>query len=529
MAACHFHDGGILMNTSEVLRMEDITKVYPNGVLANNKVNFTALEGEIHALSGENGAGKSTLMKILFGEEQPTSGNIYLNGEKVVLSNSNIAISRGIGMVHQHFMLVPSLTVMENMILGQEPRKGIVIDTTSAEKQVRDISEKYDLQVDLHARIMDLSVGQKQKVEILKALLHGAKILILDEPTAVLTPQETKLLFKQLRALARDRYTIIFISHKLNEIKELCDRITIIRKGMTKGTFLVKDVDEEEISQLMVGRSVSEKPFKPACHPGEKILEVENLVVRNKIGKTCVDGISFATRRGEIFGIAGVEGNGQTELVEVISGLNGNYKGSIRLKGKDLKGMDIPALRKEKVSYIPEDRMTVGMAGELSVLENALADKIDLPRFSKYGLIRRKETARYGKEIIDRFQILCKSPDVEIKSLSGGNIQKVVLARELSEGPDFIIADQPTRGVDVGASEFIRNELIDLRNNGKSVFLISSDLHELLSLSDRVIVLCNGRISAYFKDVESITEEDLGRYMLGVARQDDDIIEEVAR
>ena len=510
--------------------MEHIRKVYPNGVVANSDITFAVEQGEIHALSGENGAGKTTLMKMLFGEEQPTKGDIYINGKKTTIGSSAAAIGMGIGMVHQHFMLVPSLTVIENMILGMEPRKGLIIDHKLAERQVEEISKKYNLVVPPHAKVRDLTVGQKQKVEILKALLHGAKILILDEPTAVLTPQETRELFHELKILRDSGYTIIFISHKLNEVRELCDRITIIRRGRTMGVYPVKEVSEEKISQLMVGRDVVLHLDKKPAVQGETAVQVEGLTVLDTLGQKKLDGISFCAKRGEVFGVAGVEGNGQTELVEALSRNLDFQGGSIHVLGQDIGRMSIRQLRQLKVSHIPEDRMTTGIAGELSITENAMADKSYDPEFcGKGSLLRKKNIKEYGRRMVERYRVFCKDPDVAISSLSGGNIQKVVLARELSSDPEVIIADQPTRGVDVGATEFIRKELLDLRDNGKCVFLVSSDLNELLGLADRLIVLCGGKITAYFSDTSAITEEDVGQYMLGVDRQSDEEIAEVTR
>lgn len=518
------------MPETEILRMEHIRKVYPNGVVANSDITFAVDRGEIHALSGENGAGKTTLMKMLFGEEQPTRGDIYINGEKTVISSSAAAIRLGIGMVHQHFMLVPSLTVIENMILGVEPKKGLVIDRRLAEKQVSEISEKYNLQVPPHAKIQDLTVGQKQKVEILKALFHGAKIIILDEPTAVLTPQETHELFHELKILRDSGYTIIFISHKLNEVRELCDRITVIRRGQTMGVYSLKDVDEEAISQLIVGHDVALHLEKKAADRGETAIEVKDLTMMDILGKKKLDNVSFCAKRGEIFGVAGVEGNGQTELVEALSRNASFNSGSIRILGRDISRMDIRQLRGLKVSHIPEDRMTTGIAGSLSITENAMADKSYDEKFcSRLGLLRKKNIQEYGRQMVERYNVFCKDPDVDISSLSGGNIQKVVLARELSSSPEVVIADQPTRGVDVGATEFIRRELIKLRDEGKCIFLVSSDLNELLGLADRLIVLSGGKISAYFSDTSSLTEEDIGQYMLGVNKQSQQEILEVTK
>ena len=510
----------------EILRLENIEKIYPNGVMANKGINFSVLEGEIHALSGENGAGKSTLMKIIFGEEQPSSGKIFIHGEEKVISSSEVAIELGIGMVHQHFMLVPSLTVTENIILGMEPCKRGFIDMESACRRVEELSQKYNLLIDPKAKIRDLTVGQKQKVEILKILYRGAKLLIFDEPTAVLTPQETEELFVQLKTLKKAGYTIIFISHKLNEVKELCDRISIIRQGRFMGVFHVSDVTEQEISNLMVGREVLLTTEKEPAKPGNILLSVQNLSFYAESNKAILDKLSFDLREGEILGIAGVEGNGQRELVEALTGLLKYQEGSIKVQGKDIQKASVQEIRKLSVAHIPEDRMITGMAHSLSILENALSDKMNLPRFSKRGILKEKELKKYGEEITRDYQIFCKNPDVRIDSLSGGNIQKVVLARELSSSPKIIIANQPTRGVDVGATEFIRKRLIGMRDNGSCVLLISSDLNEILGLSDSLIVLHEGKIAAYFSDTSSISEKDLGAYMLGIQKQSETEIRE---
>ena len=504
----------------EALRMEHIVKVYPNGVMANKDVTLSVDKGEIHALSGENGAGKSTLMKILFGEERPTRGEIFVNGEKVDITSPAMAIRLGIGMVHQHFMLMDSLTAMDNIILGVEPRRGLMIDRRKARQMVAEVVERYDLQIDPDARVGDLTVGQKQKVEILKALLRGAKILILDEPTAVLTPQETGELFTQLKHLKEAGYTVIFISHKLSEVREICDRITIIRRGETMGVHAMSGVTEEDISRLMVGRDVVRQVTKSPSRPGEITIRVKDLVILGEEGRPVVDGISFTAREGEIVGVAGVEGNGQSQLVQALTGLRPYQGGSVELVGRDIAGLGLRRVRELKVSHIPEDRMTIGVAPNLSITENMLADKVGQPRFSgRAGLIRQAAVHAYGAEMVRTYGIFAKSPDVSVSSLSGGNIQKAVLARELSSGPKIVVADQPTRGVDVGASESIRNTLVDMRDGGGTIFLVSSDLNEVLGLSDRLLVLFEGRIAAYFPDPQSVTEEELGRYMLGVSKQ----------
>ena len=511
---------------AEALLMTNIVKVYSNGVMANKDVTLCVNQGEIHALSGENGAGKSTLMKILFGEEQATSGEIFINGEKVNITSPQMAIGLGIGMVHQHFMLVPSLSVTENIIMGVEPTKGVFIDKKYARQQVEEIGKKYNLYIDPDKKVADLTVGQKQKVEILKSLFRGAKILILDEPTAVLTPQETAELFEELKHLRENGYTIIFISHKLNEVKELCDRITIIRRGVTMGVYNVADVTEEDISRLMVGRDVVLKIEKEPAKPGKPLLKVKDVKIADEFGAVHVNGVSFTLREGEILGIAGVEGNGQSQLINAITGMGHVSSGTIELVGENIAGASVRKIRSLKLAHIPEDRMTSGVASHLSITENVIADKLGWKQFSNCGILRRKQIRAYGAQMVQDYQILCKNQDVEIGSLSGGNIQKGVVARELSGDPIIVVANQPTRGVDVGASEFIRQQLIDMRNQKKGVLLITSDLNEVLGLSDSLIVMFEGKIVAYISDVSSMTESELGTYMLGIQKQSAEQIKE---
>ena len=403
---------------AEALHMKNIVKVYPNGVMANKDVTLCVNQGEIHALSGENGAGKSTLMNILFGEEQATSGEIFVNGNQVNITSPQMAIDLGIGMVHQHFMLVPSLTVTENMIMGVEPRKGVFIDTKYARQQVEEIGKKYNLYIDPDKKISDLTVGQKQKVEILKALFRGAKILILDEPTAVLTPQETAELFEELKNLKNNGYTIIFISHKLNEVKEICDRITIIRRGVTMGVHNVADVTEEDISRLMVGRDGVLKIEKAPVNPGNPLLKVRDVRIVDETGAVHVDGVSFTLREGEILGVAGVEGNGQSQLINAITGMGHVTSGTIELTGKPITNASVSKIRELKLSHIPEDRMTSGVASNLSITENIIADKLHWKKFSKFGFLKRKEIRQFGDQMVKDYQILCKNQDVEIGSLS---------------------------------------------------------------------------------------------------------------
>lgn len=506
---------------TDFLSMNNITKVYPNGIVANEGVDFSLRKGEIHALVGENGAGKSTLMKILFGLEHPEEGEILLKGNPINIGSPNVAIEHGIGMVHQHFMLVPSLTVAENMVLGSEPRKGLYVNIKKASTETLELSRKYNLAVDPSARIRDLPVGIKQKVEILKALYRGAEILILDEPTAVLTPQETKELFEELHLLKEQGSTIIFISHKLHEIKELCDRLTIMRNGRSQGVFNVADVTEKDISRLMVGRDVILEVEKGPASPAAVSLKVEDLTVVNDFGKKAVNNISFSVRKGEILGVAGVEGNGQSELVEILTGLQRINFGSVEIEGVNIAGKSIKDIRNLGTCHIPEDRMTYGVAETLDIEQNLLADKHDSSRFTGRILTKPKIIRENSLKLIEEYKIKCGSPLEEVKMLSGGNIQKVVVAREFSVEPKLIIADQPTRGIDVGATEFIRKRLVELRDEGSAVLLVSADLNEVLELSDSLIVMYNGEITAYIEDVKSLGEEELGLFMLGINKQSD--------
>jgi len=503
----------------DILKMQNITKVYPNGVVANKDVNFSVKAGEIHALMGENGAGKSTLMKMLFGLETPEIGEIYIKGRSIKIDSPTTAIKNGIGMVHQHFMLVPSLTVAENMVLGIEPRKNGLIDFNKAVSITKEISEKYNLMVEPEAKIEDLPVGMKQKVEILKALLRGAEILILDEPTAVLTPQETKELFIELKTLREKGHTIIFISHKLKEIKQICDRITILRGGRSVGVYDVKKVTEEDISKLMVGRDVILKIDKQPCNPKESVLKVKGLKHVDDAGKKILNDINFSVRKGEIVGIAGVEGNGQRELVEFITGLNKYDEGNIIVEDIEIKNLDIKQIRQLGISHISEDRMTYGVAGDATIEENMISDRFDDNNLNKFGLLKMKKIYQLAKQLINEYKVKCDNEKQQVKMLSGGNIQKVVVAREFSSSPKLIIANQPTRGIDVGAIEFIHDKLIELRDEGTAILLISADLNEVMELSDSLLVMYGGEIVAYFKDSSKVTEEELGRYMLGIDKQ----------
>ena len=502
-----------------VVQMKGITKVYPNGVAANQGVDFNLRRGEIHALMGENGAGKSTLMKMLFGLEQPTSGEIWVNGEKLTLSSPTVAISHGIGMVHQHFMLVPSLTVAENMVLGMAPRRGLFIDHAKAVAITKEYAEKYNLHVEPEAKVMDIPVGMKQKVEILKALVRGARILILDEPTAVLTAQETEELFKELINLKKQGYTIIFISHKLNEIMQITDRMTILRRGRSMGVHNTADVTPEKISRLMVGRDVILSVQKETACPKEEVLRVRDLEYVNEWGKKMLDKVSFSVRSGEILGIAGVEGNGQKELVDMLFHLDIPNAGTATVNGENILGVSQRAIRAKGVSLVPEDRMLYGIASDATIEENMISDRCDAKRLNKGLLFDMKAIHKEVDQLIADYTVLCKSSRQKVGSLSGGNIQKVVVAREFSNSPCLIIADQPTRGIDVGATEFVRKKLVELSRSGVAVLLVSADLNEVMELSDSLIVMYGGRVAAYFEDTKGLSDSLMGEYMLGLKQQ----------
>jgi len=502
----------------DILVMENITKVYSNGFIANKNVNFSVKKGEIHALVGENGAGKSTLMKVLFGEETPDTGRILLNGKEIKIDTPSSAIQFGIGMVHQHFMLAPSLTVAENMVMGIEPKKLCFIDYEKAIQMTEEVAKKYNFEIDPKALVKDLPVGVKQKIEILKALLRGAQILILDEPTAVLTPQETFELFIQLKKLKEQGHTIIFISHKLREIKEICDRITILRSGRTVGEAQVSELSEQEISNKMVGRDVILTVEKQPAKPQESVLKIRNLTVINQFGKESLKDVSFDVRKGEIFGIAGVEGNGQSEIAETITGLKSYAKGLIEIKGVDIEKLSIRDIRNLKVSHVPEDRMTFGIAGEISIKDNIISDRYFKPEYNKHGLQDSKKVNQEVDQYIKEYLVKCDGREQPIEMLSGGNIQKVVVAREFSSSPDLVVVNQPTRGIDVGATEFVRKRIVELRDQGAAVVLFSADLNEVMELSDSLIVMYEGELAAYFPDSKNVTEQEMGEYMLGIKK-----------
>lgn len=504
----------------QILLMENITKIYPNGFVANKGVTFSCEKGSIHALLGENGAGKTTLMKILFGFLTPDEGRILVKGEEVRFKDSLEAIENGVGMVHQHFMLVDQLTVAENIVLGREPMRGGLFDMEQAVRITREIAEKYHFELDPRAKVGECPVGVKQKIEILKALLRGAELLILDEPTAVLTPQETEELFAELLKLRDMGHTIVFISHKLAEVKALCDEFTVLRKGQVVHVGNVADYTEQEISGFMVGSLAK----AAAVHPkrqrrGQELMRVENPTCTNLLGKKLLENIAFSLTEGCILGIAGVEGNGQNELSEMITGLRKLKRGDITVAGRSVKDLSVREIRALGVSHISEDRMTYGCAPALSVRDNLIADRYAGDACSKGIRLNMKAIDREVKELIAHYGIACPDEKSPIGMLSGGNIQKAIVAREFSGGAKVVVANQPTRGVDVGAATFIHGQLLKMtREQGAGVLLISADLAELIGLSDSLLVMFGGEMTAYFEDASTVTELELGEYMLGVRK-----------
>ena len=509
-----------------LFEMRDIVKVYPNGVVANDGVDFSVEKGEIHALVGENGAGKTTLMKVLYGMEQPTSGDIVLREKKVDVHSPHDAIDKGIGMVHQNFMLVPSFTVAENIVLGEEPVQRGLIQKEKSIQVTNELAQQYGLRVDAGAVVDSINVGMRQRVEILKTLYRGAEILILDEPTAVLTPQETNELFNAIRSLVDQGKTVIFITHKLQEVKEISDRVTVMRAGKVMGTLPTTEATREGLARMMVGRDVLLSLDKPAQRRGEPVLQVNDLsYVSPDTGRQVIKKIAFNVYAGEILGVAGVEGNGQTELVEVLTGLREATTGAAQINSHDILKTDPRTVRKAGVAHIPEDRLTNGLALLASIDENLIVDRYFDPPIKTGFRIDQKQVKQLGKDLIKQFDIRTINGQVPVNSLSGGNMQKVIVAREFSSDPILLIAAQPTRGIDVGATEFVRQQLVLKRTDGTAVLLVSADLSEVMSLSDRIIVMYEGEITGVFPDAASVTEEELGLFMLGLKRQPEEEME----
>jgi general nucleoside transport system ATP-binding protein len=503
------------MAEAPLLELKGITKRFP-GVVANDRVDFDLRRGEVHALLGENGAGKSTLMNTLYGLYHPDEGEIRLNGKPVRIGSPSDAIGLGIGMVHQHFMLIPVMTVAENIVLAVEPRNGPFLDLGTAEERVRDLSQRYGLAVDPGARIGRISVGQQQRVEILKALYRGAEILILDEPTAVLTPQEARELFDIVRALTEQGKSIIFITHKLNEVLDIADRITVLRQGKRIDTVPREGATQEGLARLMVGREVVLRVDKTPADPGEPLLEVEELSVFDNRGLEAVRGVSFQVRAGEIVGLAGVDGNGQTELIDALTGLRSPAAGRILVAKKDITSASARECLDLGVGHIPEDRQVRGLVLDFSLAENLALHDFRKEPDSKWGWLYPKRLIERAARILKEFDVRGGKPQTLAAALSGGNQQKVVVAREVSRDPKVLVAAQPTRGLDVGAIEFVHNRLVQERDEARAILLVSLELEEILSLSDRILVIYEGRIvGEYGPDV---SEEELGIAMTGGVR-----------
>lgn len=501
------------MAHENVIEMRDITKVFGEFV-ANDKINLHLRKGEIHALLGENGAGKSTLMNMLAGLLEPTSGEIVVNGQVVNLDSPSKAASLGIGMVHQHFMLVEAFTVAENIILGSELTKNGVLDIAGASKEIKALSERYGLAVDPSAKVADISVGAQQRVEILKTLYRGADILIFDEPTAVLTPSEIDELMTILKNLVKEGKSIILITHKLDEIRAVSDRVTVIRRGKSIETVEIAGATNADLAEMMVGRSVSFKTEKQASQPKEVVLSIKDLVVNENRGVPAVKNLSLDVRAGEIVGIAGIDGNGQSELIQAITGLRKVESGSIELKGDSIVGLHPRQITELSVGHVPEDRHRDGLILEMMISENIALQTYYKEPHSKNGILNYSNITSYAKKLMEEFDVRAASELVPAAALSGGNQQKAIIAREIDRDPDLLIVSQPTRGLDVGAIEYIHKRLIEERDNGKAVLVVSFELDEILNVSDRIAVIHDGKIQGIVSP-ETTNKQELGVLMAG--------------
>jgi general nucleoside transport system ATP-binding protein len=504
---------GVAQSSPPRLQMIGITKRYP-GVVANNQISLDVKAGEIHALLGENGAGKTTLMNILFGLARPDEGEILLEGKSVQIADPADAIARGIGMVHQHFMLIPVLTVAENILLGAETMANpIFLDRREARRRIIDLGKRFGFEIDPDARVETLSVGWQQRVEILKALYRDARILVLDEPTAVLTPQETVEIFAVLRRLASEGHSIIFISHKLYEVLEIADRITVIRRGEVVGSRLPSETNENDLAELMVGREVQLAVERGVSHPAEPVLTVENLRVRSDRGQEEVRGVSFSVRAGEILGIAGVAGNGQDELVEAITGLRHSSGGTLTLAGENITAWDVRQRREHGLGYVPGDRQKYGLVLGFPISDNLVLTGYYNRPFARG--VQREDAAieKWAQEKIKEFDIRTPSSTAAAGTLSGGNQQKVIVAREFSRDLELLVLDQPTRGLDVGSIEFIHKQAVHKRDDGTAILLVSAELDEILELSDRIAVMYRGEIVALVEGRPKANKEEIGLLM----------------
>lgn len=500
-----------------VVEMLNIRKEFP-GIVANDNITLQLRKGEIHALLGENGAGKSTLMGILFGMNQPDKGVIKVRGKEVKITNPNVANELGIGMVHQHFKLVENFTVTQNIVLGCEPKIlfGLGMDLNKAAKRIEELSKQYGLNVDPNAKIENISVGMQQRVEILKMLYRDADVLILDEPTAVLTPQEIDELIKIMKNLINEGKSIIIITHKLKEIKAAADRCTVIRRGRYIGTVDVKTTSEAEMAKMMVGREVSFKVNKKPAKPGDVVLDIKNLSVKNNKKVLGLKDFSIDVRAGEIVGIAGVEGNGQSELIEAITGLRKSESGTINFKNKDITRESIRNRINSGIAHIPEDRHKRGLVLDYTIEENMVLEVYDKKPFSNKGLLNKKEIKKYAEKIIDEFDVRSGEGAESIaRSLSGGNQQKAIIGREIELNPELLIAAQPTRGLDVGSIEYIHKRLVEQRDSGKAVLLVSLELDEILNVSDRIAIINNGELIGVV-NADETNENEVGLMMAGI-------------
>ncbi len=507
------------MESENIIEMLHITKEFP-GIIANDDITLQLRRGEIHALLGENGAGKSTLMSVLFGLYQPEAGVIRKNGQEVKINNPNDATALGIGMVHQHFKLIEVFTVLDNIILGAETTRLGFLQKKEARKRVEEISERYGLKVDLDAKVEDITVGMQQRVEILKMLYRDNEILIFDEPTAVLTPQEIDELMATMRAFAKEGKSILFISHKLNEIMAVADRVTVLRKGKYVGTVETRDTDKQSLSNMMVGRPVQLEVTKAPAQPGETVLHVENFTVPSKGHKrNAVNHVSFEVRAGEIVCIAGIDGNGQTEFVYGLTGLEKSSGGKITLCGHDITHASIRR-RGQDLSHIPEDRHKHGMVLDFSLEQNLVLQRFRENEFQHIGFINQSAVRKYAEKLIDQYDVRSgQGPVTTARSMSGGNQQKAIIAREVDRDKPLIVAVQPTRGLDVGAIEYIHSQLVAERDRGKAVLLVSLELEEVMSLSDRILVMYEGEIVGEL-DPKNTTVQEMGLYMAGAKRKD---------
>ncbi|MDX1417084.1 MAG: ABC transporter ATP-binding protein [Candidatus Promineifilaceae bacterium] len=498
-----------------ILRMENMVKTFP-GTVANQDITLEVEEGEIHCLLGENGAGKTVLMSTLYGLYHPDSGHIFYKGQEVHIRSPKDAIYYRIGMVHQHFMLVPTLTVTENIILGQDRSWKVLNDLDERAARIRQLSDEFGLQIDPNALVSDLSVGEEQRVEILKALYHGVDLLILDEPTAVLTPQETTQLLSFLRNLADQGLTIIFITHKLEEVMQISDRVTILRDAHKVATVNTAETDPRELAKLMVGRDVLMKLPERQGEPGKVILSVKNLAVKNERGLTAIDNISFEVHEREVVGIAGVSGNGQTELALALAGLLPISGGEVHLNGDEIQDLSPKQLGLAGFAHVPEDRHKMAIVMPLDVSENVILHEYWREPFSKRRLLQFASIREYSQKLVDQFDVRLSSLDVPIANLSGGNQQKLVVARELNRLPRLLLVNQPTRGIDIGATEFVRQQILHTRDAGSAVLLISTELEEIFHLSDRILVMYEGKIAGELPPDRERTEE-IGLMMAGKA------------